>query len=251
MNKPKVGERVELKDGEIVTVTETWDYDDGNQNVTVVEYRTDSGRNEHFTILNSEDFSKQLKKTSGMPYHDRLDAFKWAYYTMNTEKVQKVVESYVTRFKEWRQSGSGLYIYSGVNGSGKTYLACCIGVELIHRYNVQVEFVTVGDYINLLTEDRAKVNRFRDSVVLILDDVGSQNEKQEWVKDALFRLVDYRYRSKLPTIFTSNMTMKESSKNDRTTSRIFDMAHDVKLPEFSVREMLAKKKKELFLKTVL
>lgn len=249
--KPKTGDRIELKDGKIVTVTEVWEHENEHMRGFCIEYVTEIGHHYHKFVVEGEDYSQGLKARSGMPYHDRLKDFKWSYYGVKLDAVQKIVNSYIQNFKEWRQSGCGLYIFSGVNGSGKTYLACCIGCELIHQYNAQVGFVTVGDYMALLAEDKNKAQALRDSVVLIVDDIGSQNEKQDWIKDALFRLVDYRYREKLPTIFTSNMTVKEASKNDRTTSRIFEMAHDVKLPEFSVREMLARKKKELFLQSVL
>ena len=252
--RPKVGQQITISSGamlENAVVTDVWDYADDHQTVYVVEYRTESGRNEHYTVCVSEDFSKELTKASGMPYYDRADAFKWDYYGANMDAVKKIANSYVEDWRTWRAKGMGLYIFSGVNGSGKTFLACCIGNEIVCRYNSQVEFVTVNDYIGMLVENKDRAAELRDSVLLIVDDIGAQNEKQDWIRDSIFRLVDYRYRAKLPTIYTSNMPLQLASKNDRVTSRMFELSHEVKLPEVSVREIIATKAKKEFLSGVM
>lgn len=254
MERPKVGQRIMIDAGamhEEATVERVVEYQDETQKGFFVDYVTDVGGHWSDYWLESEDFSSQLLSNSGMPYKDRAKAFRWDYYHANMDIAKKIANSYVEDFRTWRQNGMGLYICSSINGSGKTYLACCIGNELVYRYNAQVEFITANDYIGLITEDKDTAWQVRDSILLIFDDIGSQNEKQDWIKDALFRLVDYRYRNKLPTIYTSNMPLKQASKNDRVTSRIYERSHELKLPEVSVREILADRAKKEFLEGVL
>ena len=235
---------------EVVTVLRVCDYEDDTPRGFWIDYVRDDGRYGDAFVLEGEDYSAALKANSGMPYTD-IKGFKWSYYGNSADKIRRIVKSYIDDWKKWRQSGRGLYICSEANGSGKTFLACCIGNELIRQYNAQVDFVTVNDYIGLMSEDKDRAFRLRDSVLLIVDDIGTQNEKQEWISDAVFRLVDYRYRQKLPTIYTSNMPLKRASKNDRVTSRMFELSHEIKMPDISVREILATKAKEEFLSEVI
>lgn len=253
--RPKVGEHITIKTAsgskQVVVVKSVYDYEDETQRGYFIDYKDENGRWGDKFVLESEDHSKKLVKRSGMPYYDLAKSFKWSYYGKHGDAAKKIANSYLEHWHDWRKNGRGLFICSETNGSGKTYLACCIGNELIVRYNSQVEFVTMNDYIALMSENRDRAAELRDAVLLILDDFGAQNEKQDWISDAVFRLVDHRYRTKLPTIFTSNMPMKKSSKNDRVTSRIFELSQVVKMPEVSVREIIATKAKEEFLQSVL
>ena len=61
-----------------------------------------------------------------------------------------------------------------------------------------------------------------DSKFLIVDDIGSQ-KKSDWTEEILFDLIDYRYNSRLPTVFTTNLMMNEfnSIYHERISSRLF------------------------------
>ena len=240
------------KSNELCTVLEVADCKDDHIEGWFLTVRTEGGRiygNEF--IVTSEDYSEDITRHSGMPYRQPLDAFKWGFYKADTSAVQKLVKAFVENFKQFRERGYGLYICSEINGSGKTYLACCIATEIVRRYNTQVSFVTLNDYIGMLSAKDPEAQNLKDSVLLIVDDIGAQSEQQAWISDAVYRLVDYRYRQNLPTIYTSNMAMNKASKNDRVVARIIDRSHEIRLPEFSVREMLANKNKMEFLREVM
>ena len=78
---------------------------------------------------------------------------------------------------------------------------------------------------NLITTrwlfDAVNGNLIDDDFVLI-DDVGSSGHN-EWREEVLMEAVDFRYRSKKPTVFTSNLTVLETYRiyGNRIGSRLF------------------------------
>lgn len=60
--------------------------------------------------------------------------------------------------------------------------------------------------------------------VLVLDDLGSE-KPTDWVREQLFMLIDERYGAKRPTIFTSNLSLKELALtlSERIADRILEM----------------------------
>ena len=166
-----------------------------------------------------------------------------------------ITNAFISRYEEFRRSGRGLYIYSATKGSGKTLLACCLANEVMERYNAVVKFVQVLDYIDLIKRKDEDADMERHSLkrcgLLILDDVGVQTEKQEWINNAIFSLIDERYRNLLPTLYTSNVPIEKASGDDRIQSRIYGTSIPMLLPEISVRDQLADKYRDEFLRTVL
>lgn len=61
-----------------------------------------------------------------------------------------------------------------------------------------------------------------DSHLVIIDDLGSSGIN-DWRKEVIFELIDYRYESELPTVFTSNLTESEvlQQYGSRIHSRLF------------------------------
>lgn len=181
--------------------------------------------------------------------------FKWSKYNENTEAQKKIANSFVTCFADYRKEGRGLFISSKTKGSGKTMLACCLANEVMKRYDTSIKFITVPEYIELVTErtEAAKECRkmLKECGVLILDDIGMESEKQDWITNAVFRLVDFRDKNVLPTIYTSNYEMDKLPGDARIVDRIIGHSVPIKMPEFSVRRTQAVEKTGAFLKQVL
>lgn len=61
-----------------------------------------------------------------------------------------------------------------------------------------------------------------DDELMILDDLGS-GAGTDWQKEIIFEVVDRRYESALPTVFTSNLTREELGDHFgmRVKSRLF------------------------------
>lgn len=208
-------------------------------------------------------YADSRRARSGMPaeyVYKRGQHFRWDYYGTGEEieMLKKIANSFVDRYQEFRRSGRGLYICSRTKGSGKTLLACCLANEVMEKYNAVVKFMQVLDYIELIKKkgDGAEAaeeqkRSLKECSLLILDDMGVQTEKQEWINNALFSLIDERYRNMLPTIYTSNLPMERASGDDRIQSRIYGTSVPLLLPEVSIRDRLADQYRDEFLRMVL
>ena len=192
-----------------------------------------------------------IESTTGMPKEyagKTLKDFNWAVYRQDVTASQKIVDDFLFRFDEFLRQNLGLYIYSKTKGSGKTFLACCIGNEIIQRRGLNVKFINIADYIQLARKQEA--GDFRDATVLILDDIGAQDEKHEWISEMVFGLINYRYEKQKLTIFTSNLNPDDCSEDDRVVSRVDSMAIAFKLPEVPVRKNTSQARKEAFLRSL-
>lgn len=192
-----------------------------------------------------------IDKMKGMPVEymsKKLSDFNWDVYGVDKLTEREIAESFITRFDDFRRQGRGLYISSKTKGSGKTMLACCLGNELIQRRGIEVKFTSVTEYISAEKEERETLRNCR---VLIVDDFGAQSEKEDWVREVVFGLVNRRYENILTTIYTSNNPLASASKEERVQSRIYAVSQEIVLPNVSVRKKLADKQKAEFMKEIL
>ncbi len=100
-------------------------------------------------------------------------------------------------------------------------------------------------------ETRRKTESLYQARLLVLDDIGAQTGKQEWIDNALFRLIDYRKREFLPTIFTSNCDSEQLKMDDRSVDRIVSISTEVKIPERSIRREKAAEANRKFIQGLL
>ena len=84
-----------------------------------------------------------------------------------------------------------------------------------------------------------------------MDDIGAEGDSKDWITTAVFRLVDFRDKHILPTIYTSNYEMENLPGDERTADRIVGHSVPLVMPEYSVRRSEAKRKTEDFLKGLL
>lgn len=148
--------------------------------------------------------------------------------------LKENVVSYVNGFKEYKEKGTGLYIYSAEKGTGKTHLACAIGIALINAYKEKVKFVTLSDLLIKLkssfeNDNEKELNKYRKTDLLIIDDIGTE-KITKWVEEMIFNIIDYREKNMLPTIYTSNCKVKELKYDDRVKSRIMGNSLEVQAP---------------------
>lgn len=197
----------------------------------------------------SEDFV-------GIPLNYK-DTFNFEIYSVNIEKIKKLVYSFIKDFSKWNGSGKGLYLWSKTPGSGKTLLACNIAKSVMVKYDLQMRFITATDYISAVGDsfrrergenDSSEV--FRTCKLLILDDIGTQIGR-EWQQQELFRLINKRLVDGNVTIFTSNLPPEKLNLENRTIDRIIKSSIVIQMPEESIRLRKAKNEQEYFLKEVL
>ncbi|MCX5336935.1 ATP-binding protein [Streptomyces sp. NBC_00140] len=143
-----------------------------------------------------------------------------------------------------RQQASGAPIASidhgpsllllGPTGTGKTHQAYAAIRELaitgvVARWTV----TTAPDMYAALRprhgiDSEAEFRSYRSAAVLLVDDLGA-SKVTEFTEEVNFRLVDYRYKHHLPTLFTSNALPRELNDKlgARVTSRLREMCQNV------------------------
>lgn len=136
---------------------------------------------------------------------------------------------------EWLKKGKNFLLFLGCPGCGKTYFCSAI-IEWIYkkvrsfRYWEEREFLSrLRTGISSEKGDYAKLAQYLcDDDFMIYDDLGSCGIN-EWRRDVLLAVIDQRYESTLPTIFTSNLTEEEIrvQLGPRSHSRLFDVGNTI------------------------
>lgn len=135
---------------------------------------------------------------------------------LTSEKERNSILKYIKDFlkkKVNNEEVKGLYL-SGSFGSGKSYILSALLNELSNK-----GFKTVNVYYpRLLLKLKASfndysydevMNEIMDSDILLIDDIGAENNSA-WSRDeVLGTIVQYRMDNNLTTFFTSNFTLDE------------------------------------------
>lgn len=148
---------------------------------------------------------------------------------------------------------TGLYLYSGAKGSGKTRMACSIANGILDKgiavhYCTSVElldrFRSTFNYQNkeMDAESLTTIMHYLINVpVLIIDDIGTEKQT-DWVMEKLFEVIDSRVSNNGITIYTSNFPMAQLTLGTRIISRINESATKIKFPEVSIRGEISNKR---------
>jgi len=185
-----------------------------------------------------------------------ITRFKWDEYGRDMSRIQQITDTFWNNYSAWSMEGNGLYIWSKTRGSGKTFLACCLGQSVRVKYKIGVKFITSVDYLEKVSESFREENRgrdesrvYRDCELLILDDLGaeSRSQKTNWTDKEFFRLLGGRFSQGKVTIITSNLALTGLDMDERITSRINAKSIIVNLPDVSIRGRQAERKKGEFI----
>lgn len=206
--------------------------------------------------VNNAEF-RSCRSMIPFKYQDKTAKdFHWNLYgdsPIDTER--RLANAFVLNFQKFRWEGKGLYIHSMTKGTGKTYLSFCLANEVMRRYDVNVKFISILDYLDITKNgyssmaDNEEKNSLMKATVLILDDIGVEVSR-EWVNTKLYQLINYRYLNKLITIITSNYPIGQLKADDRVKSRINDICLPLQLPEVPIRDMETDKANSKFIQEV-
>lgn len=134
-------------------------------------------------------------------------------------QISEKCHRYVEKWQEMKRNNIGILFYGDV-GTGKSFLACCIGNALIKK-GIPVLITNLSK----LVENRIQANKglttaidLRGYSLLILDDLGIENATQ-----TAYNIIDEWYRTGRPLIVTTNLK-PEQLKNAKEIERrrIFD-----------------------------
>ena len=100
-------------------------------------------------------------------------------------------------------------VLSGRRGTGKTHLAIAIAIDAM-KHGRQAIFRLVNELLNEIRQSVAEkgdyfglIQKFKEVPCLVLDDLGKE-KTSGFGLDALYQIVDYRYRKGLQTVITTN-----------------------------------------------
>ncbi len=138
----------------------------------------------------------------------------------NLETVFRACRSYAESLDGW-------LVLMGHPGRGKTHLAAAIAHYQRGR-GTDVLFVLVSDLLDYLRSTYAPdskitydelFNKVKSAALLVLDDYGEQ-AATPWAKEKLYQIINYRYNTRSPTVFTTSLSLEEI--DPRISSRMED-----------------------------
>ena len=126
-------------------------------------------------------------------------------------KAYEIAHEYAENFD--CSDGKGL-IFTGGVGTGKTHLAAAIANRVADKFAARIEFETFSEAIAEIKSafsdsknDKHLEKRMCEADLLVLDDLGKET-RSPFNDELLYRVVNYRYKDKLPIVITSNLRME-------------------------------------------
>lgn len=171
------------------------------------------------------EFMEQVSRLKSNGLQDKaLREYTFANDKGYNPEIQKA-HDYVDHWEDMKAKSIGLLLWGDV-GTGKSFFAGCIANALLEQ-GIPVLMTNFSRILNSLSGMYSEEkNQFIDSLnkysLLIIDDLGIERST-EFALEQVFNVIDSRYRSKLPLIVTTNMTLDElKHPQDIARSRIYD-----------------------------
>ena len=160
----------------------------------------------------------------------------------------KGVKWWLDNINDPKFEGKGLYLVSKAKGSGKTMCACAIANDLIRNKGKRVKYITqnkILENIKASWDDKTRegseiviLNNLQKIDYLIIDEFG-ETRASDWVNEKFYSILNARYEAKKPTIFTSNISLREAKTigyDERIIDRIAGTCGMIPFPNESVRK---------------
>ena len=142
------------------------------------------------------------------------------FYKNDKNRIEfiKYVKTFINDYKQ-HNDVKGIYLH-GSYGTGKTYMVAALFNELA-KNNIRSTIVYVPEFLRLLKSSFDDYEDIYETVkrspLLLFDDIGAEY-LTPWARDEILgTILQYRMNEKLPTFFTSNLTINELEKHFSTT----------------------------------
>ena len=182
-------------------------------------------KEKELNALNERYKQEELDRQRNICFSER-EMKKWCFNNddRRNAEISDAMMNYVTNFEDFKKQGTGLLLYGDV-GTGKTFYGACIANELIDRgYTVlMTNFAKLTNTLHGMSEGKqAYIDSLNKYNLLIIDDLGIER-KTEFVQELIFNITDSRYRTGMPFIITTNLSLNEiANPSDIAYSRIYD-----------------------------
>lgn len=186
--------------------------------------------------------AEEKRKRDRMQYLDGMrrtgfpdaEMRKWTFQQDDggNSKIIEIAHKYVDNFHVMRSQGTGLLLYGNV-GCGKSFAAACIANALIDR-GTPCMMTNFSRIINQLQESFDGRQKYIDNLsrfdLLVIDDMAVERNS-EYVWENIMNIVDSRYRSGLPLIVTTNLTIGElADPSDIRRQRVYSRLKEMCVP---------------------
>lgn len=175
---------------------------------------------------------RKLKRASLMDAHFSASTFENFRQTKHNEKNLKLCRRYAQKFDTMLEKNQGLLFWGPV-GTGKSFAAACIANYLLERKIpvMMTSFVKLLEAVQFGRENESDIIRnLNRARLVIFDDLGAERST-DYAIERVYNIVDSRYRSGLPMILTTNLTIEQmKQEEDIRYSRIYDRVFETCYP---------------------
>ncbi len=219
-NEIKEGYKIQLAIDEEEQVV-TWTYvPSSEENLTRKEIEKVRSQ---YTIPLSEDFKEQ--------YLIDINEIDW---TVGKKELVNEVRRIIEHHDLNHTVKKGNWIYGG-HHVGKTHFTIAL-LNFFAKKGKRVAFVNVSDLIlqtqsgfnsNAANKPANLVELARKAEILVIDDIGSERSTPWFKENILLPIVDYRFKSGMTTIFSSNSTIDKYASRLRGRSQNPELEEDI------------------------
>lgn len=148
------------------------------------------------------------------------------------QKIKDKIEGTAKAINEEKEKANkrSIYLY-GTTGVGKTTILKCFWDNIkLGGYKTK-SFIILSDFFDKLLKLQAEKGTYlydldetKKKDILFIDDLGVE-KYSEFREEIIYKIINYRYENNLPTIISSNLSIKEleAKYSDRISSRISGM----------------------------
>ncbi len=191
----------------------------------------------------------QRLKATGIQENHLLD---WRFEAAQDCREIQMAKRYVEHWSEVKEKNLGLLLWGDVGG-GKSFLAACIANALLEK-GIPVLMTNFSKILNqmgaMYTDERYQyISSLSNFSLLIIDDLGIERNTQ-YALEQVYAVIDERYKSGLPVIITTNLTIAEIRNpgdvaHSRIYSRILEMCTPINIRGGDRRKAIGSSKQDL------
>ncbi len=205
-------------------------------------------RREQLQAMEDAETIRRLKSSSLMDEKFKDQTFRSFRIREDNPRILKICHRYVDAFEEMVAKNQGMLFY-GNEGTGKSFAAACIANALLEKRVpvIMTSFVKLLDSMQGFKNDGGEViTQLSRAKLLIIDDLGAERNTT-FALEKIYDIIDSRYRSKLPIILTTNLSVEEMKETTdiryaRIYDRVFEMCYPLKFTGKSWRKAEASRR---------